>query len=201
MHFVPLTAMSFPFGDTTAEPRDSLSGRYGWQWVPFDVGLGAKPIEELYVGGYLNLGVGYEGGDLKTEKRCEAGDDLEDDVSCSSVNVHAGLEVRYSFTPEDSSTGWLGYGIGYTAATESIADAGKYRESSTVKGVDWARLSGGFDFRFARGFGMGPFAVFHVGRYVHQRTEIRDVVTFSGAISDAAFHAWLTVGLRMVIFP
>ena len=48
---------------------------------------------------------------------------------------------------------------------------------------------------------MGPFGVFHVGRYTHQRSEMRDVATFSGDIADPAFHAWLTVGLRMVIFP
>ena len=148
MHFVPLTAMSFPFGSATGERSDSLSSRYSWQWVPFDIGLGAKLIDELYVGGYLNLGVGYEGSDLKTEKRCEAGDDLGDDVSCSSVNVHAGLEVRYTFAPAESASGWLGYGVGITAATQSISDAGQYEETSTVQGIDWARISGGVDFRF-----------------------------------------------------
>jgi opacity protein-like surface antigen len=201
MHFTPLLAMSFPFGAATDEPHDSLRSRYGWQWVPFDVGVGAKPIDELYVGGYLNLGVGYEGSDLTTEKRCEAGDDVSDDVSCSSDNVHAGLEVRYTFTPAESSTGWLGYGVGITSATQSISDASGYRESSTVRGIDWARVSGGVDFRLARGFGLGPFAVVHIGRYTHQRTEIREVVTFSGAIDDQAFHAWLTLGLRLVVFP
>ena len=70
-----------------------------------------------------------------------------------------------------------------------------------MQGIDWARLSGGFDFRLVRGFGIGPFAVAHVGRYVHQRTEIREVVTFSGEVADPAFHAWLTLGLKMVIFP
>jgi opacity protein-like surface antigen len=201
MHFVPLTAMSFPFGSATDERNDSLSSRYSWQWVPFDLGLGAKLIDELYVGGYLNLGVGYEGSDLKTEKRCEAGDDVGDDVSCSSVNVHAGLELRYTFAPAESASGWLGYGVGITVATQSISDAGQYKETSTVQGIDWARISGGLDFRFSRGFGMGPFGVFHVGRYTHQRTEMQDVATFSGDIADPAFHAWLTVGLRMVIFP
>jgi hypothetical protein len=201
MHFVPLTAMSFPFGSATGERGDALSSRYSWQWVPFDLGLGAKLIDELYVGGYLNLGVGYEGSDLKTEARCEAGDDLGDDVSCSSVNVHAGLELRYTFAPAESASGWLGYGVGITTATQSISDAGQYEETSTVQGIDWARISGGLDFRFSRGFGMGPFGVFHIGRYTHQRTEMHDVATFSGDIADAAFHAWLTVGLRMVIFP
>ena len=201
MHLVPLVAMSFPMGSATGERGDSLGARYSWQWVPFDIGLGAKVIDEIYVGGYLNLGVGYEGSDLKTEDRCEAGDDLGDDVSCSSVNVHAGLEVRYTFEPAESVTGWLGYGVGITSATQSISDAGRYQETSTVRGIDWARVSGGLDFRSSRGFGLGPFGVFHIGRYTHQRTEMREVATFSGDIADPAFHAWLTVGLRMVIFP
>lgn len=201
MHFVPLVAMSFPFGSATGAPRDSLRGRYSWQWVPFELGLGAKLIDELYIGGYVNLGVGYEGSDLETEKRCEAGDDVSDDVSCSSVNVHTGLEVRYSVSPDESSSLSLGYGVGYTAATESISDAGGYRETSSMQGIDWARLSFGYDFRLVRGFGMGPFAVAHIGRYAHQRTEIREIVTFSGEVDDAAFHTWLTVGFRMVIFP
>jgi hypothetical protein len=201
MHFTPLLALSFPFGAATDAPRDSLSSRYGWQWVPFDLGIGAKPSDELYVGGYLNLGVGYEGSDLTTEKRCEAGDDVSDDVSCSSMNVHAGIEVRYTFTPAEASTGWLGYGVGITSASQTISDTGGYRETSSVRGIDWARLSGGVDFRLVRGFGLGPFAVVHVGRYMHQRTEIREVVTFSDEIEDQAFHAWLTLGLRMVVFP
>lgn len=201
MHFVPLVALSFPFGDATGEARDSLGGRYSWQWVPFELGLGAKLIDELYLGGYLNLGVGYEGSDLQTEKRCESGNDVSDDVSCSSVNVHTGLEVRYTLTPEESSSLTLGYGVGYTAATQSISDAGQYSETSTVQGIDWARITVAYDFRLVRGFGMGPFAVAHVGRYTHQRTKIRDIVTFSGDVPDAAFHTWLTVGFRMVIFP
>lgn len=201
MHFTPLTAMTLPFGAATDAPRDSLASRYSWQWTPFDVGVGIKPIDELYVGGYLNLGVGYEGSDTSTKARCEAGDDVSDDVSCSSTNVHAGLELRYTFTPAESLTGWLGYGAGVTSATQSISDGRGYSESSSVRGIDWARFSGGIDFRFVRGFGLGPFAVAHVGRYVHQRTEIRDVVTFSGPVQDPAVHVWLTLGLRLVVFP
>ena len=58
MHFVPLTAVSFPFGDATAGRGDALSARYGWQWMPFEVGLGAKIMDEIYVGAYLGFGVG-----------------------------------------------------------------------------------------------------------------------------------------------
>lgn len=201
MYFSPLTAVSFPFGDASSARGDTLGGRYSWQWMPLDIGLGAKIIDELYLGGYLDLGVGYEGSDSRTEGRCEAGDDVDDDVSCSSVTVHAGLELHYTFAPAESMTGWVGYGAGITSGSQTISDAGRYSETSTSRGIDYARLSGGFNFRPKRGFGLGPFAVFSIGRYLHQRTEINNVVTFSGDIEDQAMHAWLTLGLRMVIFP
>jgi opacity protein-like surface antigen len=201
MHFVPLTAVSFPFGDASAARGDALSARYGWQWMPFEVGLGAKILDEIYLGAYLNFGVGSEGSDIKTEGRCEAGDDVSDDVSCSALSVHAGIEARYTFTPADSMSGWVGYGIGFTSASQSISDAGRYDETSTAQGIDFARISGGLDFRLKRGFGMGPFAIVSVGRYTHERTTIRNVVTFSGDIDDPATHAWISLGLRLVIFP
>jgi hypothetical protein len=201
MHFVPMTAVSFPFGSATGGLGDELGARYSWQWQPIEIGLGAKIIESLYLGGYLNVGVGWEGSDPKTKGRCEAGDGVEDDVSCSSVSARVGIEARYYFTPADAMTGWIGYGIGFTSATQYISDAGRYSESSTAQGIELARLSGGLDFRPSRGFGLGPYAVASVGRYTHEKTEIRNVETSSGDIDNPALHLWLTLGLRMVIFP
>lgn len=201
MYFVPLTAVAFPFGNASGNRGDQLGARYSWQWVPLELGLGAKLIDPLYVGAYLDLGVGYEGSDSRVAGRCEAGDGLEDDVSCSSVTVHAGFEVQYSFTPADAMTGWLGYGVGITTGSQTISDAGRYSETSTSRGIDLARLSGGLNFRAKRGFGLGPFAIASIGRYTHQRTEINNVQTFSGDIDDPDLHVWLTLGLRMVIFP
>jgi hypothetical protein len=201
MHFVPLTAVLFPFGDATGERGDALSSRYGWQWMPLDIGLGAKISDEIYLGAYLNLAVGSEGSDLRTGSRCDAGADLEDDVSCSAVSVRAGIEARYTFTPGESVSGWVGYGIGITSGTQYISDAGRYSESSTARGIEVGRITGGLDFRTRRGFGLGPFAMLSVGRYVHQRSEIRDVPTFSGDIQNPDTHLWLGIGLRMVVFP
>jgi len=201
MHFVPLTAVLFPFGDATAGRGDSLNSRYGWQWMPLELGLGAKLIDSLYLGGYLNVGVGWEGSDLRTEAHCEAGNDAVDDVSCSAVSTRLGLELRYSFTPAESMNGWIGYGIGMTTGSQTISDAGRYSETSTAQGIELARLTGGLDFRASRGFGLGPFALVSLGRYTHQKTEINGVVTSSGSIDNPALHAWVSVGLRMVIFP
>ena len=202
MHIVPFTGVAFPFGQATNAPRDSLSSRYSWHWVPLEIGLGAKVLDELYLGVYFNAGVGWEGSDVSTEARCEAGETvLDDDVSCSSVSFHGGVELRYTFTPADALSGWIGYGVGATSASQTISDAGRYREVTTAQGFELARLSGGLDFRVKRGFGLGPYALVSIGRFEHQRTEIQNKVTFSGAVDDPAFHVWLGVGLRIVVFP
>ena len=199
MHFVPLTAVLFPFGSATGARGDSLSNRYGWQWLPFEVGLGAKLTDELYLGPYLNVGVGGEGSDLRTESRCEAGDDVIDDVSCSAVSVRMGIEARYTFTPAEQMSGWLGYGFGYTVGSQTISDEGKYSETSTSRGLELARLTGGLDFRLTRGFGLGPYAMASIGRYSTLRTEIRNTETATRDINDPAVHVWVGLGLRMVI--
>lgn len=201
MHVVPFMALSFPLGDATDAPADSLAGRYSWQWMPLEIGLGAKPIENLYVGGYFNVTVGFEGSDLHTRGRCEAGNDVEDDVSCSSHSVHAGIELRYTFTPAESLSGWVGYGAGVTSATQSISDAGHYSEETTAKGYDFGRISGGLDVRVTRGFGFGPYAVATIGRFTSQSTEIRNRDTFSGDVDDQTMHTWLSLGMRLVVFP
>lgn len=201
MHFVPLTAMLFPFGDATGGRGDSLHSRYGWQWMPLELGLGAKVLKPLYFGGYLNVGVGWEGADLHTEAHCEAGNDAIDDVSCSAVSVRFGLELRYTFAPEEAFSGWVGYGLGMTTASQTISDAGRYSETNSLQGIELARMTGGLDFRASRGFGLGPFGLVSFGRYTHQKTEINSVVTSSSSVDNPALHAWVSVGLRMVIFP
>ena len=201
MHFVPMTAVAFPLGSASGAARDSLSGRYSWHWVPLELGMGAKVIENLYVGAYFNFGVGWEGSDTDTKRRCEAGDDFEDDVSCSSVSARGGIEVRYTFAPAEPFTGWVGYGIGGTLASQTISDEGRYREVSTASGIELARLTGGLDFRLKRGFGLGPYAMLSIGRFLHQKTEIRNDVVDSSGIDDPSLHGWVCLGLRMVVFP
>ena len=201
MHFVPLTGVLFPFGSATGARGDSLSNRYGWQWVPFEIGLGVKITDELYLGPYLSVGVGAEGSDLAVEKRCEAGDDVIDDVSCSAVSVRMGLEVRYTFTPAEQMSGWVGYGFGYSGGSQTISDEGRYTETETARGLELARLTGGLDFRLTRVFGLGPYAVASIGRYNAQRTEIRNGEASNRDIAEPATHVWLGLGLRMVILP
>lgn len=175
MYIVAMTGVQFPlpFGAVSDAKGDTLGARYGWQWVPLELGLGSKIIDELYVGGYFSVSAGFEGHDQRVAARCEAGtDDVIDDVSCSSATVHAGIEVRYSFAPAERINGWVGYGFGYTGASQTISDDGRYSETSAVSGLDLARLTGGLDFRFTRGFGLEPYVAISMGRYSHRSTTI-----------------------------
>jgi hypothetical protein len=201
MHFVPLVGALIPLGSATGGRGDTMDARYSWQWMPLEIGLGAKIIDELYIGGYMNFGLGYEGSDERTSAHCNAGNDAIDDVSCSSFSFRAGLEVRYSFTPDDTINPWLGYGFGFTSASQYISDAGRYAETSTAQGLELARITGGLDFRLKRGFGLGPYAMVSLGRYTHERTEINNVSVSSADIASPAVHGWLAFGLRLVAYP
>jgi hypothetical protein len=200
MHLV--TGVMIPFGSVSDAPGDDLGRRYAWQ-VPFEVGLGAKPSEKLYLGGYLGFSVGAEGSDSRVEQACDDSDDnLDNDITCSTYTLRAGVELRYSFSPAADSNAWLGYGIGFASAIQTIDDRARGRkESTTASGYELARLGFGVDFRLNKVFGLGPTLVAAVGRFNHTRTEVNNEETFDGALDDPRFHVWGTLGVRMVFFP
>jgi hypothetical protein len=200
MHLV--TGVMVPFGSVSDAPGDDLGSRYAWQ-VPFEVGLGAKATDRLYIGGYLGFSIGAEGSDSRVEQACDDSDNnLDNEITCNTSTLRAGVEVRYFFTPAADSSPWLGYGIGFSSATETIHDRARGRkESTTASGYELARLGFGVDFRLSRVVGMGPTLVAAVGRYSHTRTEVNNDETFDGDLDDPRFHVWGTLGFRLVFFP
>jgi hypothetical protein len=192
------TGVSIPGGLASGAPDDSLARRYAWQ-IPFAFDLGAKVTRSIYTGFYLHLGFGAEGSDAIVEDLCDDDDsDLENDVSCNVVTVRLGLDAQYHFEPASSMNPWVGYGIGFEAAVQSLRDTTGYRENNTASGITWAQLSGGLDFRSA--VGIGPYAELALGRFTKTRTEVGNQVSTSN-IDDRAFHAWATLGFRLVVRP
>jgi hypothetical protein len=200
MHLV--TGVMVPFGTVSGAPGDDLGRRYAWQ-VPFEIGLGAKATEKLYIGGYMGFSVGAEGSDSRVEQACDDSDNnLDNEITCTTSTLRAGVEVRYFFTPAADSSPWLGYGIGFASAKETIHDRARGRkESTTASGYELARLGFGVDFRLSRVVGLGPTLVAAVGRYSHTRTEVNGDETFDGDLDDPRFHVWGTLGFRLVFFP
>lgn len=195
--------LNFPFGNATTETGDSLASRYNWQWDLFLIGLGVKITENVYLGGYLDLTFGGKGNDPRVRAACRDRDsNLENDVSCGTYVMRAGLETRYSFTPASKADFWLGYGFGPVLAGQSIHDrVNGRRESTQVSGWEYARLSGGVVFRPTKALGLGPYVSGALGQFNKSRTRLNNETVFEGKIESRALHVWGSLGLRVVLFP
>ncbi len=197
-----LTGFMVPAGRVSGAPGDELARRYAWQ-VPFEVGLGAKPSEKFYVGAFLGFSLGAEGSDARVEQACDDKDsNLDNDISCSTYTLRFGVEGRYFFAASKSANPWLGYGIGFERAGQTIDDRIRGRQEQTmVDGFELARLGFGIDFRLNGTFGIGPALVIAVGRFSKTKTEVNGQETFSGSLDRPDAHVWGTIGARMVFLP
>ena len=182
------TGYSIPMGNAfsgvaQSKLSDSVSGQ-----VPVIVDIGGKVIPELFLGGYLGLGFGGVAGSIK--QACDA-----INASCLAVGVHLGVEAQYHILPGGSANPWLGYGLGLESLGFSISQ-GNTTQSASYSGFEFARLSGGVDFRISRVFGIGPFIDLSLARYSTFHDGNDDI-----ELTNKATHQWLTLGARAVIFP
>ncbi len=190
------TGFAMPFGTAQKAgnglPKTKMSDFVGGQ-VPFFIEIGGKPIKQLFIGGYFGLGVGPAGGDA-----ADACDDQN--VDCLGVSTRFGVEVQYHILPHEDLNPWVGYGIGFETASLAVKD-GDEDGSLNYGGFEFARLSGGVDFRISRVFGLGPFVDFSMGTYGTYRWDAPKFEDSDGDIAETALHEWLTVGARFVFFP
>jgi hypothetical protein len=194
--------LNAPFGNATAASGDTEGARYSDQF-PLFFDLGAKLSDRVYVGGVFGFAIGTNGSDDRVESLCvDRSNDLNNDIVCTSTSVFAGVEAQYHFAPAARWNPWLGYGVGWEWANETIDDNVVGRsESTTASGFDFARLTGGVDWRAAKAFGLGPFLTFALGSNSSTRTDVNNAQTYDGAVSSPAIHGWVMFGLRLVLFP
>lgn len=185
------TGLGLPFGNTSGAPNDGYSRLVSAQ-VPLMLDIGGKLSPHVFLGGYLGLGFGGVGSDL--DAVCAS-----NSASCLHASFRIGAQLQYNVAPAAKVNPWVGYGIGIeSSGVGSRTSAGQ--SSAAVAGFELARLMAGVDFRLASGIGVGPFVDLTLGRY--SSASIDDG---SGAesfdIQDKAFHSWLTLGARFVLFP
>ncbi len=185
------TGYSIPMGKASGEPGDDLSETFSGQ-VPILVDLGGKLGDNVFLGGYVGLGIGGAGSTVGTACDKYA-------VSCATASFRLGAELQYHFSPDEKTNPWLGYGIGL----ESSAVGGSTsRGDFSVAGVgpEFAHLMGGLDFRLSSGFGVGPFVDLSIAQYNQIQVKVPGD-TSTQNITNKAIHEWLTIGARFVFWP
>jgi len=158
--------------------------------VPIIVDIGGKVIPQLFIGGYFGLGFGGVTGVNKSN--CDL-----TNQACVAVSLNLGFEAQYHILPAGAVNPWLGYGIGLESLAYSVATSNNSTQTASLAGFNFARLSGGVDFRINRTFGVGPFVEYSLAKYTsandgNQDVDIKDIT---------ATHGWLTIGARFVFFP
>ena len=162
---------------------------------PVVVELGAKPIQELFVGVYGGFGVGGVAGTF--DQQCSAAG-----VSCSAHTFRAGVEAIVHLLPARRIDPWFGYGIGFEQSTV-IVDANERFATTSVSGLELAHLMTGMDVRISHSFGIGPYADIAIGRYTHLHEDMTQSSPYPSDtdIADPATHLWVSLGARAVVFP
>ena len=187
------TGATLPVGKISEADGDALSDVFAWQ-VPVLVEIGAKPINELFVGGYAGFGLG--GVSSSFETQCNAAG-----ISCSSRTLRVGIEAIVYLLPSRRIDPWFGYGIGLETTT-LVAEAKKAVATQSLYGLELAHLMAGCDVRISHAVGLGPVVDFSLGRYSSFH---RDTTATMGAVDDdiahPALHVWMTLGARIVFFP
>jgi hypothetical protein len=120
-------------------------------------------------------------------------------VSLEDGTTRLGGEVLYSFLPRASANPWIGYGIGFSAASVEIADAVQSAKIN-LYGVEWAHLMAGVDFRPSAAIGLGGFVDLTMGTFQSLYDPVADMTRDIPGDSQRA-HAWMNVGGRVVLFP
>jgi hypothetical protein len=176
------TGAAIPAANVSQGDGNSMNDVFAWQ-LPLLVEIGAKPIEELFVGAYAGFGLG--GVASSFEKQCNAAA-----VSCSTHTLRIGLEGIVHLLPARRIDPWIGYGIGLESSTVT-AETNKAFATRGVSGLELAHLTAGMDVRISHYFGIGPFLDVAIGRYtsLHQDATLTQPAT-DDDIAHPAAHLW-----------
>jgi hypothetical protein len=186
------TGYALPLGDFDGEPNAAMSQIYSGQ-VPFIFDIGGKLTENVFLGGYLGLGIGGTGSMF--DAVCG-----QSGATCATATFRLGIETHYQFLPAAFSNPWLGYGIGIESSAAGVSQGGRDLTFSGT-GFEFAHFLGGVDFRLSRAFGLGPFVDFSLGQYDRARIDLGTGTAVDGSIATKAMHEWLAFGVRAVLFP
>ena len=181
-----------PWGEASDAQGDDLSARYGWQ-VPVLIDAGFKLQKPWFLGVYGGVGYGRVGSGNEAEQACAA-----EGVDCTTLSYQFGIQAQYHFGASDQLNPWLGLGGGYEIFRQTLS-SGPYSEVQQTSGLSLVKLAFGVDYRSS--FGFGPFVEISAGRFQATSTEVNGSEAHEGPVEPGAWHGFLILGARLVVFP
>ena len=176
-----------------SDGSDNLN-RFVAAQVPFWLDVGYRFADRIFVGAYVQLGLGINGQSLKDS--CSG----VPRAHCSTEDFRLGMQSHVHLLPEETLDPWIGYGFGYERMSSSITQ-GSAESSMTFQGYELANFQAGLDVLIAGSIRVGPFISFSLGQYS------RAVIDCLGSgcsssypttlkVTDKALHEWLLIGVR-----
>ena len=183
------TGYAIPMGKLADTTNGDVSNYFSGQ-VPFLFDIGAKVHPNLFLGGYVGFGFGGAAGDLQAA--CDRAN-----TQCVAASFRVGIEILANLLPAGRVNPWVGYGIGI----ESLAFVSSNDVSLSTAGPEYARFMAGVDFRLSRTVGLGPVVDYSIGQYATATLKVNGRTVEDGEIANKAGHQWLTLGIKLTLFP
>jgi hypothetical protein len=164
--------------------------------IPLQLDAGWRFSPKVYAGLYFQFGP------AQLDSRAKQGCDVNG-VNCSANVLRFGADLVYTFVPRARLAPWAGVGLGLETATVKAAQAGQSVQI-TFKGVEFAHLAAGLDFRLWPAVRVGPFADCTLAQFTSLETPIDPVSNQIGAtrsidIQQKTLHGWLQLGIRTAV--
>jgi hypothetical protein len=174
--------------------------------LPFWLDVGYRPTSKVYLGGFLQYGLGLVN-DAQEFCRVQASGvgELPHPPNCSARDVRLGIEGRYHFNLGSFSP-WLGYGLGYewwSFKVDYNLGVGTDPDfQDTWLGFEFANFQVGADFQVLRRLILAPFISFSLDQFRNfKRTLDSPAMTVKYDVADKSIHEWLFLGLRIAFTP
>jgi len=182
-----------------ANGNDNNLGDYvGGQW-PIWIDAGYRVTGDLYLGGYLQYGVGFVNDDQQNACR-------NANVSCSASDFRIGIMARYRLPQVWQLSPWAGYGFGYEWGSFSLDQTvlGNTSTDSGWSGFELANLQLGADYQLSPRFALAPFVSVSFGEFRTTSTSTTNGTTTTTNDQDLvrrSFHEWILIGVRVAFTP
>jgi hypothetical protein len=150
--------------------------------IPFWFDVGYLVTQNVMLGLYLQYAIAGGGADWMG----------------SGSDVRLGVQAQFHPTSSGLIDPWAGLGIGYEILSMS-ADIMGHQATAKVKGIEFANLQAGLNFRVWSTLGIGPYASFSFGQYSSQSGSVSGQGSQSGSIDKKAMHEWLIFGANASI--